>query len=100
MIDRGQGANLSMIPGLHPYSFKQHPGIFKGEMKQSIFQVYMIYKMDFHYNQQLYKKQDKCKHLKEKTLYLSPPGRHHCLVSILICDVTGLVGFSLTGSGQ
>jgi len=26
----------------------------------------MIYKMDFHYNQQLYKKHDKCKHIKEK----------------------------------
>jgi len=50
----------------------------------------MIYKMDLQYNQQLYKKHDKCKHLEEKkTLYLSPPGAG---------DVTGLVGSSLTGS--
>ena len=27
----------------------------------------MIYKMDFQYNQQLYRKHDKCKHLEEKT---------------------------------
>jgi len=52
--------------------------------------------MDFQYDQQLYKKHCKCKHLEkkiEKTLYLSPPGRRHCAV-----DVTGLVGSSLTGS--
>jgi len=48
--------------------------------------------MDFHYNQQLYKKHDKCKHIKEKTLYLSPPGHRYC--SILTCGVTWLVGFS------
>jgi len=29
-------------------------------------QVYMLYKMDFQYNQQLYKKHNKCKHLEEK----------------------------------
>ncbi len=29
-------------------------------------QVYVIYKMDFQYNQQLYKKHYKCKHLEEK----------------------------------
>jgi len=28
MMDRGQGTNLARIPGLHPYSFKRHPGIF------------------------------------------------------------------------
>jgi len=32
--------------------------------------VYMIYKMDFHYNQQLYKNHDKCKHIKEKKRYI------------------------------
>jgi len=40
--------------------------------------------MDFHYNQQLYKKRDKCKHIKEKkkkkTLYFLPPGHRHCAV--------------------
>jgi len=57
----------------------------------------MIYNMDFQYNQQLYKKHYKCKHLEEKKkkLYLSPPGRRHCAG-----DVTGLVGSSLTGSGH
>ena len=37
--------------------------------------------MDFHYNQQLYKKHDKCKRIKEKPLYLSWPGRH-CAVLV------------------
>jgi len=49
--------------------------------------------MDLQYNQQLYKKHYKCKHLEEKkkkTLC-----RRHCAG-----DVTGLVGSSLTGSGH
>jgi len=27
-MDRGHWANLVRMPGLHPYSFKSHPGIF------------------------------------------------------------------------
>jgi len=27
-MDRGHWANLARMPGLHPYSFKRHPGIF------------------------------------------------------------------------
>jgi len=65
----------------------------KGEMK-----VYMINKMDFHYNQQLYKNH-KCKHIKEKNV-ISFAARAPPLCSILTCYDTGLVGFCLTGSGQ
>jgi len=28
MMDRGYWANLARMPGLHPYSFERHPGIF------------------------------------------------------------------------
>jgi len=27
-MDRGHWANLARMPGLHPYSFERHPGIF------------------------------------------------------------------------
>jgi len=27
-MDRGNWANLARMPGLHPYSFERHPGIF------------------------------------------------------------------------
>jgi len=54
----------------------------------------MIYKMDFQYNQQLYKEHHKCKHLEEKKKKLCI-FRRHCAG-----DVTGLAGSSLTGSGH
>jgi len=36
MMDRGYWANLARMPGLHPYSFERHPGIFMTTESQDL----------------------------------------------------------------
>jgi len=36
MIDRGHWANLARMPGLHPYSYERHPGIFNDHRESGL----------------------------------------------------------------